>query len=93
METVRDVLIILLFFETLIVIGLLVALLLQVLQLVRLLRGEVAPILDSVRRTSNTVKGTAEFVSDSTVLPLIRVASATAAASRFVRAFLGLARR
>ena len=89
----RDILMIVLFLETLIVIGLLVALILQIMQLVRLIRGEVTPVLDSVRRTSNTVKGTAEFIGDSTVRPMIRVVSAVAATTRFVRAFLGLTGR
>jgi hypothetical protein len=93
LEGIRDVLIIALFFLTLITIGLLIALILQIMQLVRVMRGEVTPILASVRRTSNTVKSTAEFLGDSTVRPLIRVASVVAATTRFVRAFLGLTNR
>lgn len=93
LEGIRDILIIVLFVETLIVIGLLVVLILQVMQLVRFMRSEVTPILASVRRTTNTVKGTAEFIGDNTVRPLILIASASAATTRFVRAFLGLTNR
>lgn len=90
METVRDVLIVALFVESLIVITLLIILIWQISSLVRLLQREVMPILDTARRTTTTVQGTANFVSQKTVMPLIRIASATAAANRFVRALLGL---
>ncbi len=92
MEAVRDWLLVALFLETFITLILLIIVIVQVWQLVRLLRGEVMPILDTVRRTTNTVQGTAEFVSETTVRPLIRAASAMAAATRFVRAFFGLTR-
>lgn len=93
METARDILVILLAFLSIVVVVLLVILIYQVWSLVRLIRGEVTPILESVRQTTSTVKGTAEFVSETTVLPIIRVASAMAAANRFVRALFGLTSR
>lgn len=93
LETFRDVLIVFLFVESLVVIALLIILVWQVMRLVSLVSGEVAPILDSVRRTTSTVKGTAEFVSETTVMPIIRVATAVSAASRFMRSLLGLTSR
>ncbi|MCL4466437.1 MAG: hypothetical protein M1401_08395 [Chloroflexi bacterium] len=93
LEGFRDILIVVLFFLLVVVIALLAVLILQVYQLVRMVRGEVAPILDSMKRTSTTVRGTAEFVGETTVIPLIRVVSTLAAAVRFVRAFLGLTNR
>jgi hypothetical protein len=93
LEGIQDVLLIALFLSTLIVIALLIVLILQIMQLVRLIRGEVTPLVGSVRRTASTVRGTAEFVGDTAVVPIVRVASALAAINRFVRAWLGLSRR
>ncbi|MHB1006229.1 MAG: hypothetical protein ACYC3S_11385 [Chloroflexota bacterium] len=93
LEGFRDILIVVLFLESVIVITLLIVLVLQVSRLVSLIKGEVTPILTSVRRTTSTMQGTAEFVSETTVMPLIRVATALAATNRFVRSFLGLSRR
>lgn len=93
METFQDVLLIALFFLTIVVVVLLIVLILQIMQLIRLIRGEVTPILDSVKRTTGTIKGTAEFVSETTVVPIVRAASAMSAVNRFVRAWLGLTRR
>ena len=93
LEGFRDILIVVLFLESVIVITLLIILVLQVSRLVSLIKGEVTPILSSVKRTTSTVQGTAEFVGETTVMPLIRVVSALAAANRFVRSFLGLSRR
>ncbi len=86
METVRDVLIILLFLESLIVIGLLIALLLQIMKLVQVVRDDVNPILSDVRQTTSTVKGTARFVSSTTVRPVIRTLTAVTASKRFAQA-------
>jgi hypothetical protein len=93
LEGIRDILIIVLFLESLIVIALLIILVWQVMRLVRLLSGEVTPILDSMRRTTSTMQGTAEFVSETTVMPIIRAATAVSAASRFVRSLFGLTSR
>ncbi len=93
LETIRDILVVLLAFLSAIVIILLIVLIWQVRTLVQVIRGEVTPILETVRHTSNTVKGTADFVSETTVLPLIRLAAAVTAGTRFFRALFGLTGR
>ncbi len=93
LETIRDVLVVLLAFLSAVVIILLIILIWQVRTLVQVIRGEVTPILETVRHTGNTVKGTADFVSETTVVPLIRVAAAVAAGTQFFRALFGLTGR
>ncbi len=72
---VRDVAIVLLALESLVIGVLFAVLLIQIRQLIRVLRDEVLPILRSTQETTNTVKGTATFVSEQFVTPLIKVSS------------------
>ena len=58
-----------------------------------LLRGEVAPILDSVRLTLQRVEGTAAFVSETAVSPVIRVYSVVAGARRMAGVLSGVTGR
>ena len=90
---VRDVAIILLALESL-VIGILFAILLiQIRNLIRLLRDEVMPILRSTQDTTNTVKGTATFVSEQFVTPLIKASSYATGTMEAVRNLVGMGRR
>ncbi len=90
MQTARDIAIIIVAFES-IVIGILMAILVfQVIRLVRLLRDEVLPILNSTQETVGTVRGTATFVSEHVVQPVVSVASFTAGVRRGVNAFFKL---
>ena len=54
------------------------------------LRDKVVPALEKVNDTATTVKGTATFVSESVVAPIIKVAGAAAGARAMVQT---LARR
>ena len=82
MATARDVAIIVLALESIIIGILLVFLILQVQALVRLLREEMRPILDSVNETASTVRGTTAFVSDTVVSPVMRVVGIVSAVRR-----------
>ena len=75
LAAVRDVAIALLAIESLVIGVLLALMLVQIRKLVRLLRDEIAPILDTAGDTVGTVSRTASFVSQNVVHPLIRVAS------------------
>jgi hypothetical protein len=101
LQVARDVAIIILAVET-IVIGILVgALVFVILKLVRMVRGHIdrlstsaEGILTNVKettqtaaQTARTAQSTATYVSDRTVRPLIEVYSAVAGARRFVEAF------
>lgn len=70
----RDVAIIVLAMVTMITSILLAVLLFQLQSLIVLLRDEIQPILKSINQTTGTVRGTATFVSDAVVTPVIQVA-------------------
>jgi len=84
MATARDVAIIILALESIIIGALLVVLIIQIQALVRLLNEEIRPILDSVNETASTVRGTTTFVSDTVVSPVMRVAGLVSALRRVV---------
>jgi hypothetical protein len=93
LAAVRDVAIVLLALES-VVIGVLLALvLLQIRKLIRLLREEVTPMLDSANHTLHTVQGTTTFVSKNVVSPIIRVSSATAGTAQALRSLFSIGRR
>jgi len=85
---VRDVAIIVLAFESLVVGFLLILLMIQMRRLAKLLQEEVKPILDSANETASTVRGTASFVSEAFVSPLIRAASLISGADRAIKAVM-----
>ncbi|HJX37328.1 MAG TPA: hypothetical protein VJ714_01880 [Anaerolineae bacterium] len=81
---IRDIAIIVLAIESLIIGGLLVVLLLQIRGLTRMLQEEVQPILESTRETASTVRGTTVFLSNTFVKPLINAVGYASAANRVV---------
>ena len=70
---VRDLFIISLAFESFVVVGLLVWLILELRGLTKLLKDEIRPILSSAQDTVSTVRGTTTFVSENLVSPIIKV--------------------
>ena len=85
---VRDIAIIVLAFESLVVGLLLILLIIQMRRLAKLLQEELKPILDSADETASTVRGTASFVSNAFVSPLIRAASFISGADRALKALM-----
>ncbi|QYK50357.1 MAG: hypothetical protein KF701_08140 [Anaerolineales bacterium] len=81
-ETIRDIVIILVAFEFMIIGLALVILLFQLAQLLNLLQNEVRPIIDSASEAANTLRGTARFLSDNLVEPVVKVNAGLAAARR-----------
>ena len=75
LASVRDLAIILLALESLVIGVVLVVLILEIRNLAKLLREEIKPILDSADETARTVRGTTSFVSETFVKPMIRVSS------------------
>lgn len=84
-QTVRDVAIIVLAFESIVIGALLVVLAFQVRSLVRLLQQDIKPILNSATETMGTVRGTTNLVSRGLVSPAIKVISYGAAARRVAK--------
>ena len=93
LQNVRDVAIVLLALETLVIGALLAITLLQIRSLVRVLRDEVLPMLRSATDTVNTVKGTTRFVSDSVVHPIVQVTSVSAGTLQALRSLAYIVRR
>lgn len=72
---IRDIFIIFLAFESLIIGAALVILVIQVASLINLLQNEVKPILEATTDTVNTLRGTTEFLSENLVEPVIKLNS------------------
>ncbi len=81
---VRDIFIIFLALESLVIGIVLVILVLQITSLMNLLQNEVKPILQSTTETINTLKGTTQFISQNLVEPVIKVNSYTAGIRRLI---------
>src|ERR1700690_1393819 len=70
---IRDVFIIVVGLETLIIGVALVVLLIQLASLINLLQNEVRPIIQATNETVNTLRGTAEFLSKNAVEPIVKL--------------------
>ncbi len=90
MSFVRDLAIILLAIESLVIGVVLIILVLEIRNLAKMLKEEIKPILDSADETVRTVRGTTVFVSENLVNPMVRVSSF---ASGVVKALRILVRR
>jgi hypothetical protein len=84
---VRDIFIIFMALESLIIGAALVVLVIQVASLLNLLQNEVKPILKSTSETVNTLRGTTEFLSENLVEPVIKLNSYLAGLRRFFDVF------
>ena len=72
---IRDISIIFLAFESIIVLVLLSILIVQVRNLVILLNEEIRPMLEASQETATTVRNTSNFVSKHVAKPFIDIAS------------------
>ncbi len=89
---IRDVFIIVVGLETLVVGAALIILLVQLASLINLLQNEVKPILEATSETINTLRGTAEFLGENVVEPVIKLNSYLASIQRVLE-LMGLKRR
>jgi hypothetical protein len=76
---IRDVMIILMAFELLLIGITAVLLIIQVARLVNLLKNEIKPLLEAANETIYTLRGTATFISDSLLQPVVKLNSYMAA--------------
>jgi ABC-type Fe3+ transport system permease subunit len=72
-ERIRDIFIIIVALESLVIGVALVILLIQLASLINLLQNEVRPILQATNETINTLRGTAEFLGENVVEPVIKL--------------------
>ena len=87
---VRDIAIVVLALESIIIGIVLVVLLWQLRSLTKLLQEQVKPMLDSMRETVGTVKGTTALVSETIVTPAVKISGFLAGARRAVEVMLSL---
>ena len=80
---VRDIFIIFMALETLLLGVAIIILILQLARLTNLLQNEVKPILESTNETINTLRGTTAFLSDNLVEPVIKLNEYLAALQQF----------
>lgn len=72
-DKIRDVFIIVVALETLVIGVALIVLVIQLASLINLLQNEVRPILHATSETVNTLRGTAEFLGENVVEPVIKL--------------------
>lgn len=89
-KTVRDLFIIVMGLESILIIFAIAALIIQIARLTNLLQNEVKPILKNTQDTVNTAKGTAQFVSANLTEPLIKASAFMAGVGVFVREWGGI---
>jgi hypothetical protein len=70
---IRDIFLIFMALESLLIGVALIVLITQVASLVNLLQNEVRPILKATNETVNTLRGTAEFLGENVVEPVIKL--------------------
>jgi len=69
----RDVFIIFMALESIIIGLVLIILVVQLAKLINLLQNEIKPILDSTNETVSTLRGTTQFLSDNLAEPIIKL--------------------
>lgn len=72
-ERIRDVFIIFMALESLLIGAALIVLIVQFASLINLLQNEVRPILNATTETVNHLRGTAEFLGENVVEPVIKL--------------------
>jgi hypothetical protein len=77
-DEVRDIVIILLAIESLIIGGVTLFLLYQIIMLLTLIREELIPLIQSAQDTVNSARGTTVYVSRKIVVPSVRAATTVA---------------
>ncbi len=102
--TIRDIAIIVVAAETILLLLVLIFVAWQAYRLVRFVKGKTEEFsvlgrtlmesakqtADTAGETATTVKGSAEFIADTVVSPVVQVASAVAGARGFTAALFGL---
>ncbi len=72
-DKIRDIFIIVVALESLVIGVALIVLVVQLASLINLLQNEVRPILHATNETVNTLRGTAEFLGENMVEPVIKL--------------------
>lgn len=81
---IRDIFIIFMALESLVIGVALIILVIQLATLINLLQNEVKPILNSTNETVSTLRGTVTFLSDNLVQPVIKLNEYLAGIKRLI---------
>jgi hypothetical protein len=92
MQIFRDIFIVFLSLQGILIIVAIAVLIVQIARLVNLLQNEISPILKNAQETANTAAGTARFVGENLSEPLIAFSSFLASLSLFLREAGGIRR-
>jgi hypothetical protein len=84
---IRDVFIIFMALESLLIGAALIVLVVQIASLINLLQNEVRPILEATNETVNHLRGTVEFLGENVVEPVIKLNSYLAGMQRMLKLF------
>jgi hypothetical protein len=90
-DRIRDVFIIFMALESLVLGLVLVILIVQISRLINLLQNEIKPILESTNETMRTLRGTTAFLSNNLVEPVIKMNEYSAGVKQALK-LVGLAR-
>lgn len=74
-QNIRDIFIIFMALESLLIGAALVILIIQLSSLINLLNNEIKPILDATNETIATLRGTSAFLSENLVEPVVKLNS------------------
>ncbi len=88
--TVRDVFIIFMALEAMVIGVALVILIMQIAVLTNVLKNEIKPILEATQETVNTVRGTTLFLSDNLTEPIMKLNSYVAGLSKIMETLSSL---
>jgi len=83
-DKIRDVFIIFMALESLLIGVALIVLIVQLASLINLIQNEVRPILYATNDTVNHLRGTAEFLGENVVEPVVKVNSYLAGLTRML---------
>jgi amino acid permease len=91
-DKIRDIFIIVVALESLVIGVALIVLVIQLASLINLLQNEVRPILKATNETVNNLRGTAEFLGENMVEPVIKLNSYMAGLNRMLE-LMGIRRK
>ena len=86
-QTLRDIFIIFMALESLIIGVALVVLIIQVASLINLLNNEIKPVLEATNETIATLRGTTQFLSENLVEPVMKLNSYVAGLQKMLGIF------
>lgn len=92
MQVVRDIFIILIGLELILIVASLAVLIVQIARLITLLKSETKPILENAQEATRSAKNTVDFVSTNVTQPIVRVSSFMAGARVMLRDVGGIRR-